>query len=534
MNTLELWPALHKAALLGTARAGESLSAPPDAPGSVRAALEGDREGALLSLLAACSLARRAGAAPPVLGAEDVASSTCPDEERAIAPAPACSRLRGLSGRSELALLSEWLQIAREKAVVAPHDALPGLLRLGSRSKALRAGLLPVLGERGRWLAAQNHEWAWARGQAPQPESSADEAERAFRDGEGAARTEAFALLRSLDAGRALQVLAEAWSRESANRRAQWAEMLQPDLVDGDEEFLERALDDRSDAVRKIAAQVLVALPDSAFARRAIERASKYLRAVRKDGALHLDISLPLAWDESWARDGLDEKGGRTPAGGAATGQRMWWLTQMVSATPPSHWEEAWKATPPEIVEAVARDESVLVEGLGLAAVRARDSRWLMALLSSPAAARVAIAGVPHQFLLSKIDPDQRDALLRERVHQVAQSLAEDEMSNVLAQLSGHAEPWSRELSIAVVDWMRALARRAVNEGKRSNASQWQFPGGYLLHRAPQFAPLMHLDALATADEGWPSGAPTFFETARSALHDAYETRRAIRREFES
>lgn len=536
MNTLELWPALHKTALLGTARAGESLSAPQDAPQAVRAALDGDREGALLSLLAACSLARRAGAVPLALEDAAVAASICPDEARTVAPAAACARLRGLNG-AESALLSEWLQIAREKAVVAPHDALPGLLRLGSRSKAVRADLLPVLGARGRWLAAQNQEWAWARGKALQPQASADEAESAFRDGEGTARTEAFALLRSLDAARGLQVLADAWSRESANRRAQWVEMLQPDLGEGDEEFLERALDDRSEAVRKMAAQVLVALAASAFARRAIERCDKYLRMEKRDGALHLEVSLPTVWDESWARDGLDEKGGRAPAGapaGAATGQRMWWLIQMVAATPPSHWEAAWSAAPSEILEAMARDESALVEGLSLGGVRARDSRWLMALLSSPKAAHAVASGVPHHFLLSKVDPAQRDALLCVRVREVAQALAQDEMDNVLGLLRSHAMPWSRELSLAVVDWMRALGRRAIDEGRRSNASQWQFPGGYLLHHAPQFAPLMHLDALATVDDGWPSNAPDFFETARTTLRDAHETRRAMRREFES
>lgn len=536
MNTLELWPSLHKTALLGTARAGESLAAPPDAPAVVRAALDGDREGALLSLLAACSLARRAGAAPRGLEDVEVSASTCAHEERAIAPAAACSRLRGLSGSNgsgEVPLLREWLEIAREKAVVAPHDALPGLLRLGSRSKALRPLLLPVLGERGRWLAAQNSDWAWARGEALGHQADAEEAERAFRDGEGTARTEAFALLRSLDANRALQVLAEAWSRESANRRAQWIEMLQSDLASADEEFLEGALDDRSDAVRKMAAQVLVALPDSAFARRAVERVHKYLRMERSDGALHLEVSLPKAWDESWARDGLDEKGGRAPAG-AATGQRMWWLVQMVACTPPSHWEEAWNATPSEILQAVARDESALVEGLGLAAVRARDSRWLMALLSTPNATRAVAGSLPHHVLLGRVDPAQRDALLCVRVREVAQSLAQEEMDNVLGLLSGHAEPWSFELSIAVLDWMRALGHRAVDDKKRSNASQWQFPGGYLLHRAGQFAALMHLDALATAEENWPSAAPAFFETASAALREAYETRRSLRREFES
>jgi len=45
-----------------------------------------------------------------------------------------------------------------------PTNLLPAALDLGRRSLALRTVLSPVLGERGRWLAAQRDDWRYAVG----------------------------------------------------------------------------------------------------------------------------------------------------------------------------------------------------------------------------------------------------------------------------------------------------------------------------------------------------------------------------------
>ena len=43
-----------------------------------------------------------------------------------------------------------------------PHGLLVAALNQGRQSTELREWLLPVLGERGRWLATQNPQWAYA------------------------------------------------------------------------------------------------------------------------------------------------------------------------------------------------------------------------------------------------------------------------------------------------------------------------------------------------------------------------------------
>ncbi len=534
MNILELWAGLHKVALLGTERAGEMLALPQDAPASLREALHEDREGALLSLLATASLQRRAGQEPSVLEQLNAAPSTCKPESYDLAPRAACARLRGLSS-VEGALLHEWLSVARSQHVLAPPDALPNLLRLGSRSKALRPALLAIMGNRGRWLAEQNPEWKWARGEAVDEQAAFKEAVCTFREGQGEARTSAFALLRSSDAERARQILEATWPHESAADREKWIEMLRPELSSQDEPFLEDALDDRASGVRKMAAQVFVTLPNSAFMARAIERASKYLGARRKEGVLHLEADLPLAWNEEWARDGIEKDGVRgqaSAAGCGATGQRMWWLVQIISCTPPAFWVAQWKAKPIEILEAALRDEPALLEGLALAAIRAGDEAWITALLLSPLT-RQSIPRLPPGVLLARLEAGAREALLTEIVGEVQDSSDAALLHSALALLTSHPGAWGLELSQVVLGWMRAIARRAVEEAKLKSLNQWQFAGGHVLHRAPEFAPLMHMEALATADQDWPSDAPTFVQDARDALLEAYETRRDLRLEFE-
>ncbi len=522
MNTLELWPELHKVALLGTERAGERLALPAGAPAWALKAVAADGEGALLSLLATASLQRRAGLLLPAVENAN-APSICAQEARAVAPLAACSRLRGLRS-TEGPLLREWLETARARQVLAPPEALPGLLRLGARSRALRPALLPVLGERGRWLAQLNPEWAWARAEAPDEQAAFEEAAAAFAEGTGEARTAAFAMLRARDAQGALQLLEAAWPRESPSDREKWIGMLRPELSAQDEPFLESALDDRAAGVCQAAAQVLVALSGSAFVARAHERASKYLRASREQGALTIEAELPSAWRDEWARDGLKKEWPQSQPNAQAMGEKMWWLVQMISCTPPACWAAAWKAEPIEILEAAVDDEPTLRGGLELAAVRAQDKAWIKALLLVPGSAQAA--GVPTNFLLSKLG-------LAEREEMLIATLRQGEAALVSGLLSVYNEPWGLELSQSVLDCMRALAGRAVESGQKKNARAWNVPGGHLLLRAPRFASLMHMDALACAGHGWPQDAPTFYEEARAALLESYGTRRDLRREFE-
>src|SRR5947209_18595078 len=109
-------------------------------------------------------------------------------------------------------LLPEWLAVAAQAGVRVPEERLPQLLALGTHRRDLRPALVKVIGARGGWLAEQEPEWAFGLG--------ADDPERAWHDGDRAARVLALAALRAQDAAHARELLVSAWQREPPAERA--------------------------------------------------------------------------------------------------------------------------------------------------------------------------------------------------------------------------------------------------------------------------------------------------------------------------
>src|SRR5204863_369581 len=74
------------------------------------------------------------------------------------------------------------------------------------------------------------------------------------------------------------ELLADGWSRETAEERGQLLAVLSHGLSAADEAFLEGVLDDRASWVRAAARRLLGQLPGSAFNQRAAGRARQVLR----------------------------------------------------------------------------------------------------------------------------------------------------------------------------------------------------------------------------------------------------------------
>ena len=129
---------------------------------------------------------------------------------------------------------------------------LPELLSLSD--PAIRRRLLPVLGERGRWLSRFREDWHWAgardtiavaaRLDPARPEASLEE-------GTSGERQEALRRLRHADPTLARQWLADGIEGEKAETRAAILETMTVELSADDEVFLESRLDDRSENVRR-------------------------------------------------------------------------------------------------------------------------------------------------------------------------------------------------------------------------------------------------------------------------------------------
>jgi hypothetical protein len=367
---VSLWTEITNTALIGCERKPPSLNRESDKLGELLAQLDqNDREGALLGAAALVSLYERAGSLP--LKDERRLPEAC-----ALDDTPRCSEraavhlammLRGEYQR----LAPEWLSKVAAAGQRAPEEVLPPLLELGRIQEELREPILTVLCARGRWLAAQNQDWAYAVGGFD---------ETLWETGGGEQRRAVLAELRKRDAARARELLASTWPQESPKDRADFLPLFEYGLSLDDEAFLESGLDDRRKEVRRAAADLLSRLPESALRQRMLERARPLLtfklnRLKRKT----IEVTLPEACDKAMQRDGVEPK-----PYSQGLGEKAWWLQQTLGLIPPKFWsqESGWPVS--KLIEVAKRGEwkSVLLEGWSQAARLCGDVEWADALLA--------------------------------------------------------------------------------------------------------------------------------------------------------
>jgi hypothetical protein len=367
---MTLWTEITNTALIGCERKSLSLNPSAGKLGGLLARIDqNDREGALLASAAIVSLYERAGTLPmkdarPLPGAAEPEAAPRCSERAAI---HLTMMLRGRYRR----LLPEWLAKTASAGRHAPEESLPLLLELSRIRETSPEEILPALGSRGRWLAAQNPDWSYGIG---------DFDEALWETGSSNQRVEVLAELRKRDPVRAKDLLESSWENESPKDRADFLAAFENGLSLDDEAFLESALNDRRKEVRRAAADLLVRLPESALRRRMLERVRPLLtfklnRLKRKT----IEIILPESCDKAMQRDGVEPK-----PYSQDVGEKAWWLQQMLGVIPPAIWsrESGWQI--PELIEVAKRSDwkNSLLNGWSQAARLCQDVEWAGALLA--------------------------------------------------------------------------------------------------------------------------------------------------------
>ena len=270
-------------------------------------------------------------------------------------------------------LLPEALERIKQAGLRLPHELLIPALNI--QDKELRSAIFPVLGERGRWLSQFNPSWSWVGHYLPgAEEAQLAEAESIWQEGTQGQRQSILRLLRASDPTKARERLAAAWKQEKADARTELLNTFTVGLSAADEEFLEKALDDRAAGVRAAAASLLAHLTNSAFAARMQKRADAMLTYEAKK----LIVTVPTTLEKDWLRDGIVAK--PTAYG---VGQHTWWLTQVLSLVPPAHWVEHFGISADKLIGATRANadwRDTLVSCWASAASLHRDERWSMAL----------------------------------------------------------------------------------------------------------------------------------------------------------
>ncbi|HSC79693.1 MAG TPA: DUF5691 domain-containing protein [Chitinolyticbacter sp.] len=442
---------LTRLALVGTA------NTPVDAPSlpAIAALLpEGSREQRLLWAAGADALYRQAGTQAhfvlPTVAAPEETGRPLPASLYAITAELIAGRLDELQPWASTLLA--------ECGYLLPPQALPSVLSLHHQDR--RSAWLPLLGERGRWLAAQNPDWLWALQVASEPADAA-ELERQWQEGAPAARMAALAALRQRDPALARDWLAAALPQEKAEQRQALSAVLADGLSGDDEPLLNQLLGDRSQGVRQLAAGLLAQLPESALAARVRERVANCLQwqvpetqqgAVAKVGAWlsgkrvapTLTATPPNELPKDWERDGIIAQ---PPHG---TGARSWWLAQLLGLVPPATWTTPAGLTPAELLPLLNKQEwdDALLDGLARAAARFRDGEWAGALLALPALLYRDPALADALWLT--LDDAQRHALIS--------TLLQAGHLPAMARLLGcHHSPWPTTWSPLLLQALRRL-----------------------------------------------------------------------------
>ena len=265
-----------------------------------------------------------------------------PKENLSACSSQVTTLLESLLRREHDDVLPEALERLKQLGQRLPYELLPAALTYGSQSKEIRPALIAALGERGRWLSRFNPAWSWvAQFLADTVETLPAEAETIWQEGTIGQRCEILRRLRAVDPAKARDWLADVWKQEKAEARNKFLETFEVGLSSEDEAFLEKALDDRSEGVRTTASQFLARIPTSALVERMLARADAML--VYSNGTF--TVKAPKDIDKMWLRDGITTE----PKGAEGKG---WYLMQVISLVPPTHWEERFSATPAQLITA--------------------------------------------------------------------------------------------------------------------------------------------------------------------------------------
>lgn len=518
------WEELVRSAMLGTDRR------PPEPGGGPAELLDA---AALLTVRRRAGLRPAPAAALPEPSQADPRSPLPPAARRRLAQLLADRAASGGSGGRRgtapdlTELIPQWLATANRCGYRAPAALLPQLLDAARSRTDLRPQALAFAGPRGLWLAGLNPEWRFALrgspgGSALPDVTDRDAISRLWEEGLFAERVALLGAVRANAPAEAPALLATTWATERAEDRLMFLDSLRTGLSPTDEPFLEKALSDRSRNVRSTAAELLSALPGSAFAGRMAARALSCVSPDIAGDAASVAVEAPHECDAAMERDGVVA----TPPSGR--GERSWWLGQLVEATPLSTWSARFGGrAAQEIVALPVADgwAEELHAAWCRATVRQRDPEWARALLGAPS---VPPSNGPGTASLA-----ERSKLLAvlpaaERCDWVAGFIAAHGLSEAFQLLGVCPTPWSEPLGRAVVD--------ALDIARDAGSYPWSFSGVMgLAERCLNPAEADRLEVLTTPQddsEDTSPGANGYWSEAFQRLVSTLRLRAAMESEL--
>lgn len=263
-----------------------------------------------------------------------------------------------------------------------------------------RDEIVAVMDERDRAVFALDERWAARIRRFAQRDAPPDPAR--WEEGDAQERADHLARLRRTDPDAARALLADgAWLRARAPEREQILDALAIGLGPADEQILEERLDDRAEAVRGRAAELLSRLPSSALIARAEALAERHVVVTRRALRAPAVELHGIEMTDALARDRYPAKAHRTSASLAR-------LEEVIARIPTWRWPDLVGISAAELARARVRCDGQKVEllvPLVRAAVAWRDGELAAALADlGPSPAPAGLFGL--------LDEPRREALL--------------------------------------------------------------------------------------------------------------------------
>ncbi len=263
--------------------------------------------------------------------------------------------------------MAESLSLMAQHKWRVPAHLLPALLDRASKLYALRPYVLPVLGNTGRWLAAQEETWYFAS----EDSLSWEGLQREWASKHSHTRQGILWQARRQDPHLALKLVQSTWASEQ-NAASNWIiRTFTNNLSLADEAFLESALDNRNIIVRRKAAELLSHLSESQL----VTRLSLVADELIQDD---LSATIPDELEPIWIRDGMMLRNWKD-----AHKVKNAQLSDLVAALPLDYWEERFQVPVEDILERIELSDykDGFIKGFALAAERQVNTIWASIIL---------------------------------------------------------------------------------------------------------------------------------------------------------
>lgn len=328
---MQIWKDIVKLSLIGTER-GEM-------PNSLKKELESmgistNKDSAEIVLTASALLSKMQKAGYQPIKNTMQLLPPAPEEQQSLCSQKSVRHLRLILNGSYKDALPEYLNTLAETGKRLPEEVLPDILEMGKNKQKQWELLRKIIGERGEWLVRQNPDWQYIM------------LDNRIENWETGSKTERLALLRhwrKIDPEQALQMIQNTWSVENINNKIDFLKLLEINLSEGDEAFLEQRLDAKRKEERKLAAKLLTKIPNAQLVQRMFDRVAAMMTI---DKRKRLQIQLPDELDDATLRDGIDART-QWIRGGVKASR----FGQMLAVVPPTMLEEHFDTSPKKILE---------------------------------------------------------------------------------------------------------------------------------------------------------------------------------------